>query len=347
MSHSLRQYNHIEAAAKKFINYVGAKQVHQLRFRDSDYLKPVYIPKIEIEQSYFPYQYFNAKEILERLVEDGRLKITTERTPAGHQKFLYDVGEGEYDLSVLLPRKMKVYYGLHKYMREQLSQISLAGCTSPTPWFDVFKKYYHDLPELFFTVDSFSGRVHTPVCSLKSEQRQHLLIDGVEVVRIDLNTAQPLCLSKILKEKLGDNEFTNWVESGLDVYEIFKQRLSLQSRDEAKVKLFELMFAYPSERHLKLYGDEKWIRWMNEFKKTRIDENPHHEKPHTNVAWLLQKTEVEAMTKVWQSLMENSINFLTVHDEIIVPAHQRQQTFDIMKTQLKKSFSHFKLTIHD
>ncbi len=37
-----------------------------------------------------------------------------------------------------------------------------------TEYFDVFLKYKHDYMDLFFTVDDFSGRIHTAVSSLKT-----------------------------------------------------------------------------------------------------------------------------------------------------------------------------------
>lgn len=49
------------------------------------------------------------------------------------------------------------------------------------------------------------------------------------------------------------------------------------------------------------------------------------------------------MTKVWQRLIDHGILFLSVHDEVIVPAHQAERALANLEDILGKELSYFKL----
>ena len=93
-----------------------------------------------------------------------------------------------------------------------------------------------------------------------------------------------------------------------------------------------------------MFGQSDWIKWINEFKSCYYPSNPNSKKkPHSNLAWLLQTTEVRLMTKVWQRLIDHGILFLSVHDEVIVPAHQAERALANLEDILGKELSYFKL----
>ena len=86
-----------------------------------------------------------------------------------------------------------------------------------------------------------------------------------------------------------------------------------------------------------LFGHSKWITWINEFKSSPEPLNPHTSiKPHSNLAWLLQTTEVKLMQEVWNDLNNAGIPFLTVHDEIIVKNTNLPIAEMIMREKLKQ-----------
>ena len=67
------------------------------------------------------------------------------------------------------------------------------------------------------------------------------------------------------------------------------------------------------------------------------------EKNYSNLAWLLQSTEVKVMFKVWYNLIENKIPFLSVHDEIIIRESDFIKANDIFRAVLTYEFEFFKL----
>jgi hypothetical protein len=118
----------------------------------------------------------------------------------------------------------------------------------------------------------------------------------------------------------------------------------LNNRNEGKTKFFEIAFGTPSNELAAIFGDSDWIRWVNEYKTRRITGNPHNkEKPHSNLAWLLQTYEVKLMRLVWKKLAACGIKFLSVHDEIIVRIQDSPTAEGIFKEVLSGIFPYFKL----
>jgi hypothetical protein len=67
------------------------------------------------------------------------------------------------------------------------------------------------------------------------------------------------------------------------------------------------------------------------------------EKQHSNLAWLLQTTEVKIMEKVWQGLVTENIPFLTVHDEVIVRTQDDARATEIFANILNEAFRYYRL----
>jgi hypothetical protein len=230
-------------------------------------------------------------------------------------------------------------------MRENLKKITLKDGKKSTPYFDVFLQLKDHL-ELFFTIDDFSGRVHTPVTSFKSEYRKNILIDGERTISLDVATIQPLLLAKVLNKEIGENEFSAWINKGDDIYIRLMEKLGLKDRKTAKIKFFELIFSKPDDNLKETFGQSSWINWINDFKRKHHDANPHSiDKPHSNLAWLLQKVEVSIMSNVWKELVKNEIPFLTVHDEIIIKAKDQEIGLEIMSNILSNHLKHYKINL--
>ena len=93
-----------------------------------------------------------------------------------------------------------------------------------------------------------------------------------------------------------------------------------------------------------MFGNAEWIKWVNELKSKEMEANPHTmEKQHSNLAWLLQTTEVTIMRQVWQGLHDAGIVFLSVHDEVIVKAKDIAEAELIFSNVLSKYFRYYKL----
>ena len=237
---------------------------------------------------------------------------------------------------------------LHLWMRDQLLHVTLDIDKKDIP---VYFKAFLDLRDkqltAFFTVDDFSGRVHTPVVNLKGDLRPSLRFFGEEMVSLDVRQMQPTILAKVLKANAGDNPFSKAIFEGEDVYCLLMKVASLNTRDEAKKFLFQLIFGKPMDDIGTMFsGDNKWVDWINKYKSNVEARNPHKEDRHTNLAWLLQFSEVSIMTEIWKRLKAMRIPFLSIHDDVLCLSKDKDRATGVMKRVLKKHFDHFTINVN-
>ncbi|MBC7418921.1 MAG: hypothetical protein H7325_12305 [Pedobacter sp.] len=315
--------------------------VFSLRFRGGDeVMQPVHIPSTEIETRFFPYPKYKRKEEIQELIKCGAIKVTEK-----DKRFYYEaLNSGKIDLNLLIAKPMPPD-SIFKTMLANLQRVTLPVGAESTDYFDLFIKYKELQPQLFFTVDAFAGRVHSPVSNFHRHLRPLLLLDGVETTSLDVTTAQPLLLGKILTKAIGENEYSKWIEKGEDIYIMLQNKAGLTTRDEAKKRFFEILFSKPSKALSDLFGCSTWINWINTYKAANESKNPHSiSKPHSNLAWLLQSTEVGIMKQIWCKLADVGITFLGVHDEIIIKKSDQEKARQIMTEVLAKEFVYFKIS---
>jgi hypothetical protein len=237
---------------------------------------------------------------------------------------------------------------LHRYMKKQLVDVTIDVPLSSLPtYFRAFMEHRKDNLDLFFSVDGFSGRVHTPVVNLKGNLRKLIKLRGKFLCSLDVKQMQPTILAKILLDKVGINPFSTSVFDGKDVYLVLMhQHNMLQTRDEAKKFLYQLIFGKPMEDIGSLFtGDTTWVDWINHYKSNHEDKNPHSRDRHTNLAWLLQSQEVSIMARVWQQFMEKNIPFLTIHDEVLVRKRDKGKALTLFSNELKQVFPKFEINV--
>jgi hypothetical protein len=335
------QKNMITEAQNNFITYVRTKMFWQNRLRNSDAMNPVFIPMTEIKERFFT----NPISEIQTMVKEGLIEITQKETNSGHKATFYKaLKAGGINPSMLKP-KGKQLDELAFYMRDLLKLVTLSEESTSTLYFDTFLMLKKTNIDLFFTIDEFSGRVHTPISSFHRVLRPNILIDGEKTSSLDVVTMQPLLLGKILTDKIGKNDYSRWIESGADIYIKIQEKAQLKTRDEAKKRFFEILFSKPNEQLASMFGNSNWINWINEFKREPFAPNPHTlEKNHSNLAWLLQTTEVNLMRKVWQQLARIGKPFLSVHDEIIVTERDLSKAKAIFESVLDQEFTYYKLS---
>lgn len=335
---------------KIFMDYVYTLQTLQLRLKGVEENDFVHIPMQEvIERRFFKYPNFSAKKQLRHLVEIGALEMQNSRTPCGRKMYQYRSLRLGAFTPFLVKDKVFPIGDVSRFMLETLKKVCVNEGTPINPYFTYFLKYINQYPKLFFTIDKFSGRIHTPVTSFPAKDRINILIDGKQTASIDVATMQPIILGYILKsmDRLRNNEFSKWIDQGEDVYLMLAQKAKLESREQGKKRFFEIIFARPSNELASIFGNAAWIGWINGYKRKRVNENPYTDrKRHSNLAWLLQKTEVFIMKKIWIKLYETKIEFLTIHDEIIVQEENLSKTYAIMEAVLKEYFPYYKLNIN-
>lgn len=320
-----------------FITYVRTLQFWQLRLKgkQTDY---VYIPSGEVK-------HYNIN--LQSLIDRKEIEVKEQLSNKGNKYYTYKaLQKGNINLSLIKPKGDELNE-VHRKMMYYLMNVSLPTDAPRTVYFDAFLKCKEYEPRLFFTVDTFSKRVHTPVTSFSKDYRPNLLLFGDKTTSFDVATMQPSLLGKILHDTIGENDFSEWINNGKDVYGILQEKANLSTRDEAKKKFFEILFGKPNKQLETLFDSSNWINWINDFKSKPFTPNPHTlEKNHSNLAYLLQSTEVNLMTKLWLKLIENNIPFVSVHDEVIVHKKNSIETLKIFNSVLEKEFSFFKIN-HD
>lgn len=323
--------NHIKVE-HKFTTYLRTIQFKNLKFKGNQADSGVFV-KPEV------LKFYNLdNNLIKKLIIQGEIALEK----PNHYKV---IKAGCVDFS-LLPKKHTKHTILTKYMQKQLLKISLSDENDIEIYFKAFLIYRDCFLDHFFSIDEFSGRIHTPVSSLKRENRIKLLIDGAVTSSIDICTTQPLLLGKLLKFEIGNNEFSNWIDEGVDTYEVFKKKLGLNSRDEGKNAFMPLMYGKPKIELERMFNNAGWIKWINHYKSIIDPRNPSSNlKPYSNLAWILQKLEVHIMSLIWQELMNANISFLTVHDEVIVPAADLLASKKVFDDVLSKEFSYYKLNI--
>lgn len=236
---------------------------------------------------------------------------------------------------------------LHIWMRKQLFYVDLQLPLVDIPvYFTEFLKLRESQIQSFFTVDAFAGRVHTPVVNLKSDLRPALRFYGEPLVSLDVKQMQPTILAKVLLDAIGKNSFSDAIFKGDDVYVILQGCANLSTRPEAKKLLFQLIFGKPKQDIGRMFeGDTRWVDWINSYKQNNEPRNPHNKDKHTNLAWLLQHTEVLIMSSVWERLKAENIPFLTIHDAVLCRKRHQRLVHRAMSEEIAHHFTKFSITV--
>lgn len=252
-------------------------------------------------------------------------------------------GVNEIDVTLLKP-KGKPLSSLHRYMLDCLCKVDLPIEVEHTAYFETFLKHRSRFLELFFKVDHFSNRVHSPISCMHRTIRPYLLLDGEQTTSFDVAQMQPMLLGLILTDNVGDNAFSDTINTGTDIYIMLQHKSQLKTRDEAKKLFFEILFSKPSDKLEKIFDNADWIDWINWYKSNIDNRNPHSErKPYSNLAWILQTYEVDMMSKVWAQLMKQRIKFLSIHDEIICKFSDSNEVRRAFESVLRNKFKSYKL----
>lgn len=329
-----------------FLTCVRTLTLTKTRLKGIDDNDFVHLGQREIEERFFKWPSFSREKEIKKLIKDGSLIKKKQYNPkSGRMMDMYIcLRHGALDAS-LVPVKVPVYGKTQSFMLECLKNTVLEPGTPTTMYFDFFIQSRDQYPNLFFKFDSFSGRCHTPVTSLPGSIRENLLLYGKPVVSLDVSQMQPQILGVVLKDQIKENQFSTWMDSRADVYRMIAGRYGLDTRAEGKKRFFEILFGRANDELAVIFGEADWITWINRYKRRKNTGNPHMHKLHSNLAWLLQKKEVEIMKTVWIDLTAANIPFLTVHDEIICSRENKEAATKIFKEKLEQHFVHFQLNV--
>ena len=319
------------------LEYIKTQQFFRTRLKlgqEENKLEPVYIAPDKINS-------LGGLYLVNKFIASNQL------VKAGNK---YNVIDEDVVIDLaLLDRRILPSDTLYQIMIDNLLGASLEANNKSTLYFDAFQMFKNERLDLFFTVDSFSGRVHTAVSSLNKDARPNLKLFGKPVISLDVFQMQPTLLAQTLNDHIGTNEFSEMVFNGKDVYLMIKEMFNLETRDAAKKKMFEILFGYPDSKSS--FSNKDWFQWINEIKSKPLEGNTKHKVEngvisyHNNLAWLLQSLEVKVMKQIWQSLLDANIPFLTVHDEIIVQQGNEVAALELFDLVLAKEFKYYKVNV--
>lgn len=317
----------------------------------TEYIRTIILKKILFKRldSSLPYVYISDKElsnyndstlplrdILNFLIGNGSLIKR-----GSYYTLPYNSLNGD-----IIPSLLGVEY-YTEYFRFLISNFNRVSGNVDEPRYNMYlslRERYKDIANYWFSKeDAFANRVHSVFTSMKRENRMKLLIDDEQVIEIDVHQSQPSLFSYILESHIGNNIFSNICKEQ-DIYEYIRLRFRLKDREIAKTKLYYYLYGNTNELD-SLFG-EKVSMFLRENKKGYNYDNPHtFVKPYSNIAYLLQRKEVEIMSSIWKELLRVNIPFITIHDGILVPISQREIAYDIMLSEYTKHISYGRLKI--
>lgn len=310
-----------------FLTYCNTRQFFTNKWRGDEYHNEFYLSDAELKR------WNVTRKELEAMPEIIKVDTNT-----------YNVkGVSKIDISLLKPHGAPMT-DLHRYMMKCVCDADLSEDVEMTAYWQMFIRHRKRYAELFFTVDTFAGRVHTPTSGMSKELRPFLLLRGEPVVSFDVSQMQPTLLANVLHDNIGNNEFTDTIDAGVDVYVMLQKKAGLLTRNHAKKLFFQMLFSKPSNEMEMLFKGANFIQWINQYKSVLDARNPHgKEKTYSNLAWLLQTYEVSVMSEIWYKLASNTVPFLTVHDEVICRHTESIIAETLISEVLSKHFKKFKL----
>ena len=309
-----------------FLTYCNTKQYFTNKWKGNEFDNSFYLSDWELK-----------KYCISRL----QLESMPQFIKVDHNRYNIQ-GVNEIDISLYTPSGKKLE-PLHLYMLDCLKVADLPQVVEATAYWQTFIKHRNNYLNKFFKVDTFSGRVHTPISGMSKDIRPYLLLKGEQTTSFDVAQMQPTLLANILFEAINKNDFSDAIFSGVDIYNMLQEKLNLPTRDKAKKIFFQILFGRPTNEMETLFANANFIEWINWYKSIKDERNPRQGKNYNNLAWILQSTEVAIMSEIWQSIAKQNMLFLTVHDEIICQKSKSSQVKTTIETILKKHFKCFKL----
>lgn len=313
---------------KTFLTYCNTRQFLTNRWKGDIFSNAFYLSDAELKRWH-----------VSRVQLEGMPQIKT----VGLNKYNV-LGVNEIDISLVKPHGQPLT-DLHKWMMERVCETELPESVETTPYWNSFLKHRVQFPTLFFSVDEFAARIHTPISGMSKDLRPYLLLRGEKTVSLDVAQMQPMLLGEVLKQAVGKNSFSAAIDEGKDIYIELMQTAKLKSRDEAKKRFYEIVFGKVNNNLYQLLKDKKVADWINWYKSTPESRNPRGQKLYNNLAWILQTLEVRVMSELWQNLAEKAIPYITIHDEIRCLQTDVNRVKTIFETVLNNHFETFKLNI--
>lgn len=223
----------------------------------------------------------------------------------------------------------------------------------------------------FYKTDNFSQRVHSIFTSLPKELRNFIEIFDRRTGKytnklgeLDIKNSQALFFAKCVQNEYGYSKFADLASKGEDIYEdvlreykgekirqFRKPSIELTDRDEAKKFTFNMMFMdgfNENDKSLKKKMFDFSVKYQNEGRYIiEIQKGLKKDSRRNIIARQMQKLETQACYTIWNRLVEAKINFVTVHDSILVPEDCLAEARLIMESVLSEALKGVTYKLHE
>lgn len=165
-----------------------------------------------------------------------------------------------------------------------------------------------------FGINSTNKRLDHNLTNMPTELVDKICKDN-NLIQLDLSNSQFALLCMILKSELDTDDFKVFkkLATSGQLYESIMEKLGLESRDEAKTTMFELLF---SSQSMKNDGKTKLkeffpsvVQWIDSYKS---------EYGYESFSVMLQLKESEIfIEKLWKTIKEKGLFCISRHDSLI------------------------------
>ena len=170
-------------AEQQFVSHIRTLHLKRKSTRKDQIIDFVFLSLKTIRANYFSNESEVVFDKLKSVKEIDYEKIT--RVNGGYFFKFKALKDGPIDFSLLKEHARK-WDILERMVKANLRWVSLEPGVDSTIYFQNFLTQKEKHLDAFFLVDNFSGRIHTPITSLKGSIREHLLLKKENVVSLDV-----------------------------------------------------------------------------------------------------------------------------------------------------------------
>jgi hypothetical protein len=198
------------------------------------------------------------------------------------------------------------------YMMDEIEFLNAKRASVYTYHMDCINKM--NAKKFRFGINTTNNRLDHNLTNMPTELVDEICRDN-NLIQLDLSNSQFALLCMLLNTELDTDDFKAFRELAISgqLYESMMNKLGLESRDEAKTAMFELLF---SSQSMKSEGKTKLrelypsvIDWIDQYKT---------ENGYQAFSVMLQLKESEIFVeKLWKTIKEKGLFCLSRHDSLI------------------------------
>jgi len=254
-----------------------------------------------------------------------------------HKKLIFDISGKDYALSqrhqaLKLVQQKAIAEGT-VFDRKNWRKEFIRQCKQIDSWSQIKQ----DEKWIICRVDPFGKRLHSGITNCpKTLRKFSKLGDKVPLFEIDMVSAQPtLTAINMADSGITDTAFTQDINDGF-LYERYAAKRGLNwSRAKAKEMMFAALFGDSNSSEMKnlqvsypVLAD--YLKTVKTEIRTKEAATLQNYKPSVNNCIDVQRAESTWARSVWQELVKAGINFLPIHDSILVYGSENMMVANVV-----------------